>query len=69
MDELEAIVERAASGPLDEPDRETLRAALQTLFAVTNELELKGASIRPVACLTVVASRSAQNGRPEAIQR
>ncbi len=46
MDELEAIVERAASGPLDESDRETLRAALQTLFAVTNELELKGASIR-----------------------
>jgi transposase len=46
MDELEAIVERAASGPLCEADRETLRAAFHTLFAVTNELESKGASIR-----------------------
>ena len=46
MDELEAIVERAKSGPLCEADRETLRAAFQTLFALTNELEAKGASIR-----------------------
>jgi transposase len=46
MDELEAIVERAKSGPLCEADRETLRAAFQTLFALTNELETKGTSIR-----------------------
>jgi transposase len=46
MDELEAIVERAKSGPLDEADRETLRAAFETLFALTNELETKGTSIR-----------------------
>ncbi len=46
MDELEAIVERAKSGPLDEADRETLRGAFETLFALTNELETKGTSIR-----------------------
>jgi transposase len=46
MDELEAIVERAKSGPLEDADRETLRAAFETLFALTNELETKGTSIR-----------------------
>jgi transposase len=46
MDELSAIVERAKSGPLGEADRETLRAAFETLFALTNELETKGTSIR-----------------------
>ena len=46
MEELSAIVERAQSGPLDEADCETLRAALETLFALTNELETKGTSIR-----------------------
>jgi hypothetical protein len=46
MEELEAIVERAKSGPLSEADRETLRAAFQTLFAVTSELERKGTSIQ-----------------------
>ena len=46
MDELEAIVERAAAGPLGDADRETLRAAFHTLFALADELESKGASIR-----------------------
>jgi len=43
MDELEAIVERAQ---LCEDDRAKLRAALETLALLTNELEAKGASIR-----------------------
>lgn len=43
MEELEAIVERAQ---LSENDREKLRAALETLALLTNELESKGASIR-----------------------
>jgi transposase len=43
MDELDAIVERAQ---LDDDDREKLTAALETLALLTQELELKGASIR-----------------------
>jgi transposase len=43
MDELEAIVERAQ---LCDDDRAKLKAALETLALVTNELEMKGASIR-----------------------
>jgi len=43
MDELEAIVERAQ---LSDDDREKLQAALETLALLTNELEVKGASIR-----------------------
>ncbi len=46
MKELEAILERAESAPLGDADRETLRAAFETLFAVTTELDTKGASIR-----------------------
>ncbi len=43
MDELEAIVERAQ---LSDDDREKLQAALETLALLTNELEVKGTSIR-----------------------
>ena len=43
MDELEAIVERAQ---LCDDDRAKLQAALDTLVLLTNELEMKGASIR-----------------------
>ena len=43
MEELEAIVERAQ---LCEDDRAKLKAALETLALLTNELEMKGASIR-----------------------
>ena len=43
MDELEAIVERAQ---LSDDDRAKLTAALETLALLTNELEMKGASIR-----------------------
>jgi transposase len=46
LDELEAILARAARGPLGEDDRETLRATFRTLFAVTDALERKGASVR-----------------------
>ncbi len=46
MKDLEAILDRAESGPLNDADRETLRAAFETLFAVTNELDTKGTSIR-----------------------
>jgi len=46
MDELEAILARAARGPLGAEDRETLRATFQTLFAVTEALEREGASVR-----------------------
>jgi transposase len=43
MKELSAIVERAQ---LSDEDREKLQAALETLAALTNELETKGTSIR-----------------------
>jgi len=45
MDDLEAIVERARLGPLSEEDHATLKAALETLGFLTQELEAKGASI------------------------
>ena len=45
MDELEAIVERARTGPLSEQDYAKLKAALETLGFLTEELEAKGASI------------------------
>ncbi|MFQ5700053.1 MAG: hypothetical protein ACE5IL_17455 [Myxococcota bacterium] len=43
LDELEAIVERSE---LCDDDREKLTAALETLALLTQELEMKGASIR-----------------------
>ncbi len=46
LEELQAIVERTASGPLGTKDRELLGAAVDTLGFLTNELEAKGASIR-----------------------
>jgi len=55
MDELSAIVERAKSGPLGDADRETLRATFETLFALTNELETKGTSIRRLSCCSEAA--------------
>ncbi len=45
LEELEAIVERAAA-VLSVEERETLTAALETLAVLTRELEAKGASIQ-----------------------
>lgn len=51
MEELEAIVERAGSGPLGETDRQILLDALHTLGAVTATLEQKNASLKSVRYL------------------
>lgn len=45
LDELQGIVERAKAAPLTEADYATLRAAVETLAFLTQELEAKGASI------------------------
>ena len=46
LEELEAILDRSESGPLGEDDRDKLRAAVDTLAFLTQELDKKGASIR-----------------------
>ncbi|MFQ5601356.1 MAG: IS66 family transposase [Candidatus Krumholzibacteriia bacterium] len=46
LEELQAIVERTESGPLAAEDRETLKAAVETLAFVTQELERKQVSIQ-----------------------
>jgi len=45
LDELEAIVERTTKGSLSEDDHGTLKAAVDTLGFLTQELESKDASI------------------------
>jgi transposase len=46
VEELKAIIERAARGPLSDEDRDTLSGAVDTLAWLTQELEAKGASIK-----------------------
>jgi hypothetical protein len=45
LSDLEAIVARAGAGPLSTEDREKLKAAIDTLAFLTQELERKGTSI------------------------
>lgn len=56
LEELQAIVERTESGPLAAEDRETLKAALETLAFVTQELERKQVSIHRLRKLLFGAS-------------
>ncbi len=44
-EEIEAIIERSAHAPLGAEEREKLKAALDTLVFLTNEIGAKGASI------------------------
>jgi len=46
LDELQAILERAKSGPLSDDEHGKLRAAVDTLAFLTSELEKKGVSIK-----------------------
>jgi len=46
LEDLKSIVERSASGPLGTEDREVLGGAVDTLAYLTNEIQMKGASIR-----------------------
>jgi len=45
MDELDAIVDRAANGPLSEQDRAKLKAAMETLAFLAEQIEGKTTSI------------------------
>lgn len=45
LEDLERILERTQTGALDDADRATLKAALDTLAFVTRELESQGASL------------------------
>jgi len=45
LDQLKAIIERAATGPLDEQDRQLLLSVSETLCYVTDQLEKKSISI------------------------
>jgi transposase len=54
--ELEAIVQRARTGPLSEQEHAKLKAAVDTLSYLTQALEAKGASIRRLRKLLFGAS-------------
>jgi len=56
LEELEAILDRTQSGPLNEDDRDKLRAAVDTLAFLTQEMDKKGASIRRLRKLIFGAS-------------
>ncbi len=56
LEELEGILERAKRSPLSAEDHETLKAALDTLAWLTQELEKKGVSIKRLRKLLFGAS-------------
>jgi transposase len=56
LEELCAIVERAKAGPLCEGDYETLKAAMETLAFLTQELEAKGTTLARLRKLIFGAS-------------
>jgi len=56
LSELEAILERAKVSPLNDGDREKLKAAIETLAFITNELERKNTSIKRLRQLLFGAS-------------
>ena len=60
LPELEAIIERAAKGPLNEEDRLMLLLVSQTLHLLTEQLEKKGVSIARLKKLLFGASTETQ---------
>jgi len=60
LPELEAIIERAAKGPLNEEDRLMLLSVSQTLQLLTEQLEKKGVSIARLKKLLFGASTETQ---------
>jgi len=56
LDELQAILDRAKSGPLDDDEYGKLKAAVDTLAFLTSELEKKGVSIKRLRKLIFGAS-------------
>jgi hypothetical protein len=66
--ELEAIIERAGQGPLDEQERELLLSVSQTLRFVTEQLENKSISINRLRKLLFGAStetlKNLESGEP-----
>ncbi len=60
LPELEAIIERAAKGPLNEQDRLMLLSVSQTLHLLTEQLEKKGVSIARLKKLLFGASTETQ---------
>ena len=46
LDELKRIIEKSKTGSLSAEEAEKLDGAIDTLAAVTNELEMKGATVR-----------------------
>lgn len=56
LDELKAIIERTATGPLDEQDRQLLLSVSETLCYVTDQLEKKSISIARLRKLLFGAS-------------
>jgi transposase len=56
LDQLKAIIERTATGPLDEQDRQLLLSVSETLCYVTDQLERKSISIARLRKLLFGAS-------------
>lgn len=56
IDQLKAIIERAATGPLDEQDRQLLLSVSETLCYVTDQLDKKSISIARLRKLLFGAS-------------